>query len=524
MVHLVVDPQRDLHHVMGRQQQVLIDYLYPIAQMASAQRTENASVPTFITLEPLSRYDAAAGMSVANIIRSRAGGQLLDPETICERDNDPVKYLLCRMALDAFPILLAPADNVWHGPHLSFYNHPDRVTLQSELRADVVLAKLFPEEDEGLGHRGMVYNSLGRGGTFQDVMFGEIMIGAAWNILTMRTDSYSLLELMNVVASNVDKLRLTLSGSHAEVDSLLVFTGLTMANEARVETPWGVLRTLTTSERKASPPSLEGSVSGTDHEGKSVTVSYAGEIVLDSAVPYSLVIRSWVPSKGVISEFPKFPDTPGSGAVTRRLEAIQLATLLAVDRPPGSWVNARLAWHWTADPLAHGRVTGWNDVRTSPGFMPYELSDDDCRELAAWLGRINDHWVPQIDIAVRRFISAAHSRTDPADRLVDSVIAWENLFGTSEGEPRFRVTSAMACLLEAEGHSRISTQSRLKRLYDARSRVVHGARIDTPSLIQDGNDALLFARQSLQGLFRDRPDLLHEPDGAGRSAKLVLGV
>lgn len=253
--------------------------------------------------------------------------------------------------------------------------------------------------------------------------------------------------------------------------------------------------------------------------GKSVTVSYRGELVLDASLPYGLVLKSW----DVMEEGPTdFPHVKGADSMRRRVEGIQLAILLAVKRPPGSWATARLAWQWIADPFSQGRALVWTDARSSPVLMPYELTESDCGEVATWSTRIESHWAPRVDIAVRRVLSAAHARTDPADRLVDAVIAWENLFGTSQGETRLRITSAMTWLLEPSKAARPALQRPLKQLYDDRSKIVHGAKFDDRAMVQHGNEALVFALRSLEKLFRDRPDVLGLVDGAARSLHLIL--
>jgi Apea-like HEPN len=232
-----------------------------------------------------------------------------------------------------------------------------------------------------------------------------------------------------------------------------------------------------------------------------------------------LVVESF-PSDGPM--IPRFPPVPGSDSLRRRIEGFPLAALLAVELP-GTLVTARLAWYWVADPLTLGRHFGWADTKAQPGFLPYSLSPDDCKALSEWIPRVEAAWTAKIDIAVRRILSAAHARTDPVDRLVDAVIAWENMFGTSEGEPRLRITAAMAWLLEDQAVAREALQRKLKGLYDDRSKIVHGGQFDPASIPERADDALLFALRSLRVLFRDRPDVLDLPDGSARSLRLILG-
>lgn len=155
--------------------------------------------------------------------------------------------------------------------------------------------------------------------------------------------------------------------------------------------------------------------------------------------------------------------------------------------------------------------------------MPTELSAAECDEVAFWCRQIDTHCPKRIDSAVRRTLSAAQVRTDPSDRLVDAVVAWENLFGTSEGEPRLRVSAAMAWLLTDSPDRRLELQAEIKRLYDDRSKIVHGGTFDEHSIADRANRALELARDCLRVLLRDRTDVLALPDGSAQSLKLILG-
>jgi hypothetical protein len=499
---------------------VLVNYLVPLAESVAQHRMEHPGLPVAFALEPLGRFDAAVGTTVGNALRAAAGGIVPEPLPGTTADHDPVKSQLFRLGRDAYPQLLAPVEEPWHVPHLLFFHHPARVGLDKALAEDDQLSRLYPDDDPGLGRRGAIFNSLGQGHSIQSVMFGETIISAAWDAATMTTEVPSLDDLFKAIDSNVDVIRAAVDGGQPQVPALLVFTGVATAGSRVIRTPWGPLRPLGEVERRASPATLEGAVSSTDADGKSVTVSYSGELVLETKVPFGLVVRPWDYMERGVPDFPSVGDTD---ELRRRIEGVQLAVFLAVDRPSGSWATARPAWQWLADPLSQGRAMGWADTRSSPGFMPYELTSKDCDEVASWTQRVDARWTPPVDIAVRRTLSAAHARSDAADRLVDAVIAWENLFGTSEGEPRLRISAAMAWLLEPSEDARRSRQDQIKRLYDDRSKIVHGARFDEQVIGERANDALSLARQSLQVLFRDRPDLLELADGAARSVRLILG-
>jgi hypothetical protein len=328
-------------------------------------------------------------------------------------------------------------------------------------------------------------------------------------------------DLYNAISRNLDIIRLAAAGRDAEVPALLVFTGAVMDATSTTHTPWGVMRPLTDRERQSAPQSLDGLISGTNEKGQSVTVSYAGDIVLETSLPYRLAVVTDAEMSG---DQPRpWPKIGDADQLRERLEGIQLAALMAIEPTPSSFVGLRPAWWWMGDPLSYGRSLGWIDTRASPGLMPHALSDSDCVDLGAWTERIKAHRTANTDIAVRRVISAAHARGEPADRLVDAVIAWENLFGTSEGEPTLRISSAIAWLLGTNFTSRLQLQAEIRSLYAARSRIVHGASPGQANIGELANRALSLAISALMALFRDYPDLLKLGDGAARSLQLIVG-
>lgn len=499
-------------------EEVLTRELVPLAQYVASQVAAQPGLPRSFSLDVLARPTSDGHMSIGLALRRAAGGDVPDGLALRIAD-DAVKSEVTHMTMDAFPLLLAPTDPDWPMPRVSLYQHPRRAGLQAAVQADAVLQRMFTEDDSGLGKRGYILTSLGRGGTFQDVMFGDMIITSAWDTVRMTRQHPSLVDLVEQVHLNIDALRDAIGRGNPTVRALVVFTGFTTRDAQQVPTPWGLLRPLQGWERDLAPRALEGAVSGTSEDGSQVTVSYAGEMVLELDLPYSIAIRSW-PAPDDIPELPKFT---GVDTLRRSLEAIQLALLLATDRPSGSWATARMAWTWKEDPFSHGYGLEWSDVRSLPGFMPYELSPDECEQMSKWAQWIARGWTPRIDIAVRRLLSAANARTDMADRLVDSVIVWENLFGTSQGEPRLRISAAMAWLLASDPTAREALQTELKNLYDDRSKIVHGGKTDDPALAQSANAALTYARDALRALLRDRADVLELPDGAARSLRMIMG-
>ena len=121
-------------------------------------------------------------------------------------------------------------------------------------------------------------------------------------------------------------------------------------------------------------------------------------------------------------------------------------------------------------------------------------------------------------------ISASATRVYAVDALVDLVIAWENLFGSRQGEPTLRISAALAWLLGSTVDEREQYRARVSKIYALRSDIVHGNRFVTA---QEASEALVEARTitlaGLRMLFDSRDDLLGLKSGDERSRALIMG-
>jgi hypothetical protein len=111
-------------------------------------------------------------------------------------------------------------------------------------------------------------------------------------------------------------------------------------------------------------------------------------------------------------------------------------------------------------------------------------------------------------IGARRLTTAVAERQNPLDGFVDGVVAWENIFGTKT-ETAFRVCGGLALLLyPSDVAERKDAFARFKRLYDRRSRLVHGeAEPPHAELGALHIEACSIAIRAMRALY-DRPDLL----------------
>jgi len=154
--------------------------------------------------------------------------------------------------------------------------------------------------------------------------------------------------------------------------------------------------------------------------------------------------------------------------------------------------------------------------------MPTELNEAEVTAWGQWYERLSSAHLDKIELALTRILRAIAERLEPSDVLIDSVIAWENLFGSKEGEPTFRVTICLAMLLERSFQARKDLKKRLSDIYALRSKVVHGGGNLKESEYPRCQEALSIAIDAVRVLITERTDILELPDGAARSTALLL--
>jgi hypothetical protein len=137
---------------------------------------------------------------------------------------------------------------------------------------------------------------------------------------------------------------------------------------------------------------------------------------------------------------------------------------------------------------------------------------------------LSDERVDKLRLATTRIMRAIGERSDPVDVLIDSVIAWENIFGSKEGEPTLRVTASLALLLEEDYQARRKLRTKLGKIYTLRSDAVHGTAMPTVDEYALCNEALDIAIQALRAILTQRSDLLDERTSTERSLRMILGV
>lgn len=207
---------------------------------------------------------------------------------------------------------------------------------------------------------------------------------------------------------------------------------------------------------------------------------------------------------------------------TRRFDQARFSLLLA--RPAERMIAPIHLSSTVTNPLTSaGTMTIGRNANFSGPFPRQTITREDEGALKHWAGRVVQQ-PESLDMGMRRLVSAATNRPDPMDGFIDSIIAWENLFGTSEGESTFRVCGAMANVIHADHPTlREPLMRELQSLYSARSRLVHGGQeLDETDADSHRRRAIELAVTTFRAV-HERPEILRIQKSALRGRMAVLG-
>jgi hypothetical protein len=460
------------------------------------------------------------GVPIARRLHDEAGTVDAEPEP----DGD-IEAALVLLARDCYPGFLLPADPQVLIPgrdEVSFlatsllFRHPQAERFSTAVLQDQRLSLLFSKVDESSGWSTYVYASTGQGGGLQLATLPDLVLRSAWR--EVQDDDRSAESFVTRVLEVWRLVRDVLCGEPRSTVARFSFTGVLLPAGLRVEFEGGVLREATAADRRIAPESLKQQLGGTDVHGVSTTINYDGDVIFEVRVPYK-VMASQPPQSGAPpGQWPADLHPPDS--LERSLTRLRACLLLGVRRDHR--VQIVPAWRSFDDPLSWGRALSWFDPTRAVGLMPTALTEDEVAEWVKWYRLLDTPSVDRIDIALSRVLRAVGERREPSDVLIDSVIAWENLFGTSEGEPTLRVTASLALLLENDPSRRRELRSTLAKIYGLRSKVVHGSHVLGPADFPLCYEALEVALKAIRTLVESRPDVLELRDGGARSLRLIV--
>jgi hypothetical protein len=291
-------------------------------------------------------------------------------------------------------------------------------------------------------------------------------------------------------------------GETVHVRARRALSGIVVEPDITVPLPWGTLRAPTAAEQSLL-------------EELSVPLGQDQAAVLETTFPLRMFVRrgdedapdaEWLRSVRVAHD--EFGLNAELAAFTAVLASDAFAPAQGwtlIDVPIGLYPHA--SWPLSDRPRAVERI-----------------SDSRALVIEEWGRRVGRSYHASVRVAIRRTLSALAARDDPVDSLIDAVIALENLFaGTESGELRFRISLACASLLEPrDASARDELRREIGRLYDRRSRIVHGNEPDSlESVADDRERAVTLAKIALRTLFEEHPELLARRD---RGTMLAVGL
>ncbi|WP_146075373.1 HEPN domain-containing protein [Streptomyces sp. Ru71] len=458
-------------------------------------------------------YSSQLGASLANLWRTHCGGDLAQ-----SRSDDAVENALLALAVEAYPQFLlppAPRPNV-HAPSPLFYGHPQSQEIAKQILLDPTLSRLFPEapeastyEGDGMEIQSTAVWSNGTSGTMQLGMLPAALLrsGAIKLAETSTIDDY-----FDGVRRALRHVRSLASKKATKVPALIGLASLELVGVDRLEFKGGLLRLPTVRDIEL----LMGA------ENVVAVLEVEVNLQLLSVSPFNPIqadddsfMRRFEQNR---PRFEKF-----SREFRRTIDLACLTMLLA--SAPGQYIAPVEMATAVHNPATLGMSAGMSPYKYPVStFGTTPVDRESAASIEFWASKVAEHPL-SLDMTMRRLLSAVSRRLDPLDSFIDAVICWENMFGTGEGEVSFRVSGAIAHLMEpSDPAARKKLFDEVKAMYGTRSKLVHGAKEPSP---RDSVDQMMRAVDiSIQclRLLYEKPHLLAVGSSGERGRMLLLGA
>ncbi len=301
-------------------------------------------------------------------------------------------------------------------------------------------------------------------------------------------------EYIRVVQENFEELKKALRGEPISAYEIKGLALLHVPANSLISTPWGDIYPAPTITKYYTQPAMSKALTRSLLiERKSITVKFdRGNI------------------QGV--EFASSQDADSKVAYL-----LPLACALA-SKDSRNPVSPIITWSTYLFPFQ-------GDIECSTRLLgPVINTDSDPNEslenIEEWVRIVEQAHTPSVDIAAKRLVSAVAHRTDVTDALIDVVMIWENLLGTSN-EVTFRVSASLAKLIEKDPNKRIALKKSLSKIYSVRSRIVHGSSVSVQEVTSAYSDAIDATIRALRECYLKGSDWL-SLSSTERSDKVLL--
>ena len=421
------------------------------------------------------------GISIGNALRAASGGELHKiPNNIKEEEQ----YLF-KITESVYPALLADYaqqseyDNTSLYWSYDMYGNPVNREFCNWLRVNDEAFRLFSADGQNPALH--LIHSSGSAGSDQLYGLAEHIIDTAWITVLggeRAEDPPTFTDLFSEVKKVFDEVRDGLSTGEYSSVALVGLSGVLLPDGVQAfDVADMKVRRWMRSDARFSSVLDDRYYCGSSVAGsKGHRFHYRGDIVIE--IPITLKITVPQTTKGNSSEERSTElhslRNELRDAINYKVHLIQLALLLSQqsNSPSGRWV-----WRTIIDPLSNGSSIAFEPKSPYINIQgTLALTTDDLENWKNWLGLILQHEesLRNCFIGVRHLLSAVNERENPDDRLLDAVVAWENLVGVDH-QTTFRVTAALACLQSDKPQVYQEQQKQFSKIYNVRSRVIHGS-------------------------------------------------
>lgn len=242
-------------------------------------------------LAQLAQHSPDIGSSWVTATRIDMGGTVEVP-----RRTDRLGATLMDLARDTFPMFLLPrkppAFGVLFEPSLMtiLFHHPRHAEFEDAVMKDSTLRLLFPDQSPESGIFGYVLRSTGHGGGLQLSMFADGVLRNAWLALSRGTAPVNLHAFAESTLEQIYLIRRAVQRKRLTIPALVGITGVRLPPGRVLTLPWGRLREITDDERDMIPSGIQGKLTTTTEDGTTITIDYAGDLIMEASVPYEIKI------------------------------------------------------------------------------------------------------------------------------------------------------------------------------------------------------------------------------------------